>query len=264
MTIRVIIADDEPVARARLRRMLEAEPGLAIVAECADGPESVAAIEQHEPDLLFLDIQMPGLDGFAVLAAIETAAMPETIFVTAYDEHALRAFEVSALDYLLKPFDEERLAASVRRARARLDEGGRSDDRILALLRQLQAGTGSGEGATAALPPGYADRLLIRGRGRLYSVRTDELDFAESSANYVKLHTASGEHMLREPIGELARRLDPRRFVRIHRTTIVNVDRIREVQPWFSGDAVAILAGGQKLRVSRAHRLALERAMASG
>jgi two-component system LytT family response regulator len=261
MTIRVVIADDEAVARARLRRLLAGEPEMRIVAECADGPAAVAAIEEHEPDLLFLDIQMPGLDGFGVLGAVRTAPLPVTVFVTAWDEHALRAFEVNATDYLLKPVDEERLAESVRRARLRIARTDSADDRVLALIRDLGGRPGP---ADAAGPAGYAERLLIRGRSRLYPVRTCDVDYAESSANYVRLHTGAQEHMLREPIGELARRLDPRRFVRIHRTTIVNVERVAEVQPWFSGDAIAILASGKKLRVSRAHRLALERALASG
>jgi two-component system LytT family response regulator len=262
----VLIADDEAVARARLRRLFAQSPDVAVVAECADGREAVAAVERLRPDVVFLDIRMPELDGFGVVDALAGEGAggghqaPHVVFVTAYDAHAVRAFEVNAVDYLLKPVDAERLRATLDRVRRRDAAGGRApapdQRRLLALLEELVAA----RPASARL----GERLLVRGEGRMYFVRLSDVDYLESAGNYVTLHAGEARHQVRERIGELARRLDPRRFVRIHRTAIVNVDRVREIQPWFSGDAVVILHSGRKLRLSRMYRAALEETFGLG
>jgi two-component system, LytTR family, response regulator len=275
----VLIADDEAVARARLRRLLTQCPDVALVAECADGREAVGAVERLRPDLVFLDIMMPELDGFGVVSELAGHEAPHVVFVTAYDAHAVRAFEVNALDYLLKPVDAERLRATLDRARGRTAGGASGapvdQRRLLALLEELAAARRAPAGPTATPAPADAsagvpalprlgERLLVRGEGRMYFVRLSDVDWLESSGNYVTLHVGDARHQVRERIGALACRLDPRRFARIHRTTIVNVDRVREIQPWFSGDAVVILHSGRKLRLSRLYRAALEETFGLG
>ena len=267
----VLIADDEAVARARLRRLLASWPDVAVVGECADGRAAVDAVERLRPDLVFLDILMPELDGFGVVDELAGHEAPHVVFVTAYDAHAVRAFEVNALDYLLKPVDADRLRASLDRARRRTAGANAPDDRgrLLALFEELASGR-RGDAvavdATAAedAPSRLGERLLVRGEGRMFFVRLSEVDYLESAGNYVTLHVGEVRHQVRERIGELARRLDPRRFARIHRTAIVNVDRVREIQPWFSGDAVVILHSGRKLRLSRTYRAALEETFGLG
>ena len=274
----VLIADDEAVARARLRRLLASWPDVAVVGECADGRAAVDAVERLRPDLVFLDIMMPELDGFGVVDELAGHEAPHVVFVTAYDAHAVRAFEVNAVDYLLKPVDADRLRASLDRVadrgRQRDGRGSAPDERrrLLALFEELaaerraDAPPAAGDPrATASAPPArLGERLLVRGEGRMYFVRLSEIDYLESAGNYVTLHVGEARHQVRERIGELARRLDPRRFARIHRTAIVNVDRVREIQPWFSGDAVVILHSGRRLRLSRMYRAALEETFGLG
>ena len=265
--IRALVADDEPLARDRIRRLLDEEPDVAIVAECGDGDAAVAAIRAHRPDLAFLDVQMPGLDGLSVLDAVRPAELPVVVFVTAFDQYAIRAFEVHALDYLVKPFNTRRFRAAVARAREALrEERGSHEGRLLALVEQLSAekrelerrlGASGSETERAGARDAHPDRLTIRAQGRIYFVRTADVDWIGSAGNYVELHVGAATHLLRESLASLAARLDPARFARIHRTTIVNVDRIREIQPWFSGDYVVILHGGTKLNMSRTYRGAL-------
>ena len=271
MSITVVVADDEALARRRIVRMLRAERNVEVVAQCADGRQAVAAVREHEPDLLFLDVQMPELDGFAVLAELPPERVPAVIFVTAYDEYALRAFEVHALDYLLKPFDAGRFRSAFDRARAQLERSSASSEqrRLVELLEDLSARHGlaqpadtaaAGGRAVAAAPNGaqYADRLMIKTEGRVFFARTAEIDWIEAAGNYVRLHMGRESRLLRETMTDLERRLDPARFLRIHRSTIVNLDRIREMHPWFSGEYTVIMQDGTKLKLSRGYRERLE------
>ena len=241
----VIIVDDEEMARARLRRLLRAEPDVGITLECSNGREAVEAILHHSPDLVFLDVEMPELTGFQVLESLPAERVPTFVFVTAFNEYALDAFSVDALDYLLKPFTAERFKQTMQRARER-SRNRTTQDMLAAAIREL--GT----------PPRYAERLTIRDHGRIIFVRVDDIDYIESASNYVRLWVGKEKHVIRDRLTDLAARLDPARFVRIHRTTIVNLDRIKEIQPWFSGDAVVILTSGAKLRLSRGFRSALD------
>lgn len=244
MKIRALIVDDEPLARARLRTLLADEPDIEVLGECGDGLEAVAAVQDLEPDLLFLDVQMPTLDGFGVLEALDPAKLPAVVFVTAYDRYALRAFEVHALDYLLKPFDRERFSKALQRARAALQQGDDPADRerLLAML----------EDQKSSRKP--LERILIKTSGRVFFLRTEEIDWIEAAGNYVRLHVGSEAHLLRETMNGLEARLDPGHFLRIHRSTIVNVDRIQELQAWFHGDYLVILRDGRQLTLSRGYR----------
>ncbi len=241
--LRVLVVDDEPLSRDRLRAALAAEPGVTIVGECPDGPSAVAAIRQDRPDLVLLDVQMPGLDGFGVLEAVGAAAMPPVIFVTAYDAFAVRAFEVHALDYLLKPFDDDRLRAALARARTRRGDATTLAGRLRALLEQH----GPGEPPSA----GYARRLMVRRGDTIRYVPLAEVDWIEAADNYVRLHGPGGVHLVRMTLRELETRLDPAAFARIHRSTLVRLAAIREIEPWVGGDYVARLHGGHELRISR-------------
>jgi two-component system LytT family response regulator len=246
MTVRVIVADDEPIGRHRLVRLLQAEPDTDVVAACADGEEAVEAIRAHAPDIVLLDIQMPNLDGFEVVAALGDAHQPVVIFVTAHDQYALRAFEVHAYDYLLKPVDQDRLREAIARA---VSSGGRSAQpsptrRILGLLEELNAR----ERARGR------DRLVVRSPERAFFLRTETIDYIEAAGKFVHLHVGRTVHALRESMAELEQELDPSRFLRISRSVIVNLDRIQEIQPWFQGDYVLILSDGTKLTSTRGYR----------
>jgi two-component system LytT family response regulator len=244
MKIRTLIVDDEPLARERLRSLLAAEPDIEVLGECADGREAVAAIDRDAPDLVFLDIQMPELDGFEVLAAIEPAKPPVVVFVTAYSQHALRAFEVHALDYLLKPFDRERFQTTLARVRAQCQrsQGGELTQKLSALLADLRPETKP------------ADRLVVKAAGRVLFLKTPDIDWIEAADNYVNLHVGKESHLLRETMASIETRLDPTQFLRISRSTIVNVERIKELQPMFHGDYSVILRNGARLSLSRGYR----------
>lgn len=242
--IRTLIVDDESLARERIKRYLGAESDIEIVGECANGKEAVESIGSLSPDLLFLDIQMPEMDGFGVLEAIGLQKVPAIIFVTAYDKYALKAFEVHALDYLLKPFNRERFRRSLARAREQLDHDrmGQLDQRLLSLLEDLKA------------EQKHLDRLVVRSVGRVFFLKTDEIDWIEAAGNYVRLHVGREGHLLRETMNRLEAKLNPDKFLRIHRSTLVNIDRIKELQPLFSGDYTVILRDGRQLTLSRSYR----------
>lgn len=263
--LRVLIADDEPLARQRLRRLLRREAEVEVVAECADGPATVAGLMSHAPDLLFLDVQMPELDGFAVLQAIPADRVPVTIFVTAYDQYALRAFDAQALDYLLKPYTEARFRTAFARGRAAVQgpEAGERG-RLLSLLEQIRLEQRDLRAAVPSLQPSLADRLLVREEGRVRVVAAAEVDWIEAARNNVRLHAGQVVHVLREPLTSLESRLDPARFARIHRSTLVNLERVAEIQPWFSGDGMVVLRSGQRLRVSRGYREQFEARLSRG
>jgi two-component system LytT family response regulator len=246
MSVRVIVADDEPIGRHRLVRLLQAEPDTDVVAACADGEEAIEAIREHTPDIVLLDIQMPNLDGFEVVAALGEAQQPAVIFVTAHDQYALRAFEVHAFDYLLKPVDQERLRDAISRAvtsAVRSPHPGPTR-RILGLLEELNAR----ERARGR------ERLVVRTPERAFFLRTETIDYIEAAGKFVHLHVGRTLHALRESMAELEQELDPGRFLRISRSVIVNLDRIQEIQPWFQGDYVLILTDGTKLTSTRGYR----------
>ncbi|HEX9728202.1 MAG TPA: LytTR family DNA-binding domain-containing protein [Gemmatimonadales bacterium] len=244
--LRAVVVDDEPVARSALSLALADLDGIEVVGEAATGEQAVSLIRSLRPDTVFLDIRMPGGDGFSVIERVGPSRMPVVVFVTAYDEFAVRAFEVHAFDYLLKPFEDERLAETVARLRRSLgDGGGDLTERLRALLHE------QGE---AAIHSRYAQRIMTSQGDRIRFVATRDIDWIEAARNYVRLHTGATRHLVRSSLGKLLTKLDPRQFVRIHRSTIVNVDRIREVQPWFGNDYVAVLQDGQKLKVSRTYR----------
>jgi two-component system LytT family response regulator len=248
MTIRALIADDEPVARRRIRRLLQQATDVEVVGQCGDGAAAVDAIRTLAPDVVFLDVQMPELDGFAVLQAIGADAMPGVIFVTAFDEYAIRAFDVHALDYLLKPVDGDRLLRAVDRARSWLGDRRRprTDPRLEALLARLSSDRR------------FLTRLPVRFDGRLLVVDLSDVDWMGAADNYVALHVGTREMLVRGTMGQLERELDPSRFVRVHRSTIVRVDRIRELSPLSHGDFALTLEDGTRLTMSRGYRTRVE------
>jgi two-component system, LytTR family, response regulator len=251
--IRAIIADDERLARTKLRVLLDSEPEVQIVAECENGRQTISAIRAHLPNLLLLDIQMPDLDGFQVLGELLPAEMPVVVFTSAYDQYAIRAFEAHALDYLLKPFDQERLHQAIERVRADLSKTVDRDitHRILDLLSRVRT-----EASSAAEPD---DRLVIRANGRIIFLSLEEIDWVEAAANYVRLNVGKESYLFRETIGRTSERLNPNHFIRIHRSTIVNVRKIKELIPVNSGEYIVVLKTGKELSCSRGYRPALQR-----
>ena len=247
--IRTLVVDDEPLARERVLSLLQQESDVEVVGECSDGGQAVSAIQQQAPDLVFLDVQMPGCDGFEVIRSIGPDRMPTVVFVTAYDEYALRAFEVHALDYLLKPFDDARFARALDQARerARSKHRGETDARIAELL------------AARAAPP---SRFLVPLRDKTIVVEAEQIDWIEAADYYVSLHVTldgvAGSHLLRQTMDEIASQLDPRQFFRVHRSAIVNIDRVREIHPLVRGDCALVLADGRRLKLSRTRRKEFE------
>jgi len=243
--VRVAIADDEPLARERLRGMLKEHEGYAIVAECNDGVEAAAALARHDIDLLFLDVQMPGLDGFQILESADASPLPIIVFVTAFDDYALRAFDVSALDYLLKPFDRDRFERTLARVEERLTtrRAPGIPEELRDLLRSL----------SATATPSHVSRFPVRTNGEIYFVRVEDVDWINAEGNYVALHTAGRTHLVRDTIKSLETRLDPAKFMRVHRSAIINVDRLRKLQPYFHGEYVITLQDGTTLTSSRSH-----------
>jgi two-component system LytT family response regulator len=249
MTLRVLIVDDEPVARRGILRLLREEPDIEVVEECGDGDAAIAAIGALSPDLVFLDVQMPELDGFAVIEAIGGNRMPAVIFVTAFDQHAVRAFDAQALDYVLKPIDPERFRRAMHRARSRL---AHHDDGFV--RRVSEALKAIDRGGTQRYPL----RLAIRSEGRVRLLDIDEVDRIVAAGNYAEIHTGAKQHLLRETMASLEARLDPQRFIRVSRAAIVSVAQIREVQPMFNGDFVVLLRNGAQVSGSRRYRAALD------
>ncbi len=256
---RVIVADDEPLARKRMRSLLAQHADLEIVAECATGPEVIDAVQAHRPDVLFLDVQMPGLTGVDVLERLGSRAVPAVVFVTAFDEHAIRAFEHHALDYLLKPVDDARFERTLSRVRERLAERRAS---LLSdqLLRALQTRESAAPAAQPA-PASYLTRIVLKSVGKINFVEVAEIDWIEAEGDYLKLHTPRGDHLLRSTMTVLEGQLDPREFVRIHRSTIVRLSRIKELQPYFRGEYIVILHDGTRLKLSRSYRDQLQAAL---
>jgi two-component system, LytTR family, response regulator len=244
MTIRTLIVDDEPLARDRVKRFLRDETDVQIIGECGNGVDAIKEITDKNPDLVFLDIQMPGKTGFEVIASLNPKKLPTIIFVTAYDQYALQAFDVHALDYLLKPFNRDRIKRAVARAREHVEHKriGNFDERLNSLIADLR-----GEKK-------YLDRLVVKAVGRVFFLKTDEIDWIEAAGNYVKLHIGREAHMIRETMNGIEAKLDPRKFLRIHRSTVVNIDRIKELHPMFSGDYAVILRNGTELALSRNYR----------
>lgn len=250
MPLRVLIVDDEPIARRGVRLLLETEDDLAVVGECSNGDEALAAIRRDAPDVVFLDVQMPNRDGFEVLAALSPEELPVVIFVTAYDQYALRAFDVQALDYLLKPFDDDRFYDALARAReqVRRRKEGAFAQKVRALLSAF-------EGVHPAEDrPSYLERVAVRAGGRVQFFKVHEVDWIEASGDYMCLHIGNKPHYVREKMGTLEEKLDPRRFVRIHRSTIVNVDRIRELRGHDNGGYMVLLLDGTELKLSRSYQ----------
>lgn len=235
---KALIVDDERLSRQRLRRLLAFEPECELIGECASGAEAVSLLEHETPDLVFLDVQMPEMDGFEVARAL-AETQPLIIFTSAYDEYALRAFEVQAFDYLLKPFDRKRFRESIQRARVR--------------LTQERAGV-----PERRQPSKTPDRFAIRNNGRVVFLKVSDIDWIEASDNYVCLHVGKETHVVRETMSELERRLDPAQFIRVHRSAIVNLDRVKELQPWFRGDYRVVLNDGTELTLTKTHREWLE------
>ena len=250
--IRTLVVDDEPLARERLTSLLAAEPDIEVLGQCRDGEEAVRGIIDHTPDLVFLDVQMPAMNGFEVIEAVGSERMPLVIFVTAYDQHALKAFQVRALDYVLKPFDRERFQEALQRARAQIqrDESGDLGRRLLALVKDLRRDQPK------------TDRLVVKSGGRLFFLRTDEIDWIEAAGNYVRLHVGTTSHLLRETMNAIEGRLDAEKFFRIHRSRIVNMERIQEMQPWLNGEYAVVLRTGTRLTLSRGYREKLQERLA--
>ena len=243
MKVPTVVVDDEPLARERLRKLLRGEPDIELVGEAENGREAVELIRKTRPALAFLDVQMPELDGFGVLAELEESERPAVIFVTAYDKFALKAFDVHAIDYLLKPFDQKRFRAALDRALEQLSRQPpqKIHEQLTALLTELR-------------PAPQADRIAVKSEGRVVFVKITDIDWVEAADNYVGLHVGKDSHLVRETMTNFESRLPRERFIRISRSTIVNVERIKELQPLFHGEYAVILRDGTRLTLSRGHR----------
>jgi two-component system LytT family response regulator len=248
--IAVLVADDELPARQRLMDLLRRDDQVASVSEAADGQTAVEMIQRQNPDLIFLDVQMPELDGLSVIDAIGAAQMPLTVFVTAYDQHAIRAFEANALDYLLKPFSDERFEATMARAKARLDERSMREfgHRVMKMVS-----------AAPASPERRLDRLVVKAGGTTRFIRVIDIDWIEAAGVYVTLHVGGKELLYRAALNDLADKLDPRRFVRVHRSALINIESVLQLEPISHGEFEAVLKNGSRTRVSRTYRVQLEK-----
>lgn len=254
MSIRTLIVDDEPLARTRVMHFLAEEPEIEIVGECADGIEAIQSIESLRPELVFLDVQMPEMDGFEVLQAIQGEQLPAVMFATAFDEFALRAFNANAVDYLLKPFNQARFHAALERARARIGRG--EQDELARQMRSLLE--------THRAERQYPERIVVRIGSKIVFVRVADVDWIDTDGNYVRLHVGKQSYLLRETLSRMAERLPPERFLRIHRSTIVNVDRIREIHPMFKGTYLLRLHDGAELNSTATYRDRLQRLIEEG
>ena len=264
--IRTLIVDDEPAARAALRTLLADDPEIEVLGEAGDGRSACHSIESECPDLVFLDIQMPEMNGFAVLQSLEVSRLPAVVFVTAYDQYALQAFEVHAVDYLLKPFGDERFREALAHAKEQVRQAdpGFKGGQIQTLLRGLASGGGRGVGAAGSETGPYLERLAVKSDGRVKIIPVKEVDWIEAEGDHLRIHLSRTSHLLRDTMKRIENELDPRRFVRIHRSTIVNVDRIKELQPYFGGEYVVILHDGTSLKLSRGYKSRLEGLLGRG
>jgi|SRR5687768_6695581 len=252
MGIRTLIVDDEPWARTRIASLLGTEPDFTLLEPCTSGTEAIRAIVEQTPQVVFLDVRMPDIDGFEVVDAIGVEAMPLVVFATAHEEYALKAFDAGALDYLLKPFDEERFRRAVARVRREVrtpSQAAASLGGVMASLRRAR---------------GHAERLVVNTSGRVVFLRIEDIDWLEASGNYVTIHAGREKHLMRDTLRALEERLDPARFVRLHRSAIVNVERLRELLPWSRGEQVAVLRDGTQLTIGRAFRERLLAVMNGG
>ena len=244
MNIRALIVDDEPLAREWVRSAVAEDPELEVMGECGDGFEAAEAIRRLKPDLVFLDVQMPGLDGFGVLEALSPEEIPAVVFVTAFDQYAVRAFEAQAVDYLMKPFSKERVEEAVRRVRElvkgkSLEDFRESISRIVEKIRRDRS---------------FPEWVLLKADGKNVFVKVKDIDWIESSRNNVRIHVGPTIYLLHETTSAIASRLDPKKFLRIHRSAIVNIERIKELHPWFNGDYAVILRDGTQLTLSSSYR----------
>ena len=248
MRIKALIVDDEPLARDRIREMLKEHPEVEVVGEARNGEEAIDSVTNHNPDLVFLDVQMPDLDGFDVLQNLKAEQIPLVIFVTAYDHHALRAFDVHAVDYLTKPFDRKRFAEAIDHAKVFM-KGAKEPDtaRILSMLQEIRAGAR------------YLERFAIKNGETVFFVRAEDVDAIEAQGNYVRLSLAGSSHLLRDTLNNIESQINPRMFVRIHRRTIVNIDRVKEVQTWARGEYRVVLVTGAHYTLSRGYRQHFEK-----
>ncbi len=242
--IKALIVDDESLARKFIRRLLKEDQGVEIVGECANGKDAVAMIRKQNPDLVFLDVQMPEMDGFSLLETLGVDRLPEIVFTTAYEHYAIRAFELHAIDYLLKPFDQARFRDAIRHAKERIHYRQFEDGRlqVAALLENVKR------------KAEYLDRLIIRADGRITFLKTQEIDWIEADDKYVHLHTGKVVRMVRQTLSSMESQLDPKRFLRIHRSAIVNVERIKELQPMIGGEHAVVMEDGTRLTLSRKHK----------
>ena len=248
MRIRALIVDDEPLARDRIRELLKEHPEVEVTGEARNGQEAIASITNHNPDLIFLDVQMPDLDGFDVLQNLNVKQLPLIIFVTAYDQHALRAFDVHAVDYLTKPFDRKRFAEAIEQVKVFM-KGAKQPDtaQILNMLQELRAGSR------------FLERFAIKNGETVFFVRAEDVDAIEAQGNYVRLNLAGSSHLLRDTLNNIESQINPRMFVRIHRRTIVNIDRIKELQTWARGEYRVVLSTGAHYTLSRGYRQHFEK-----
>lgn len=263
--IRALIVDDESLAREALSVMLGEDTEIEVIAECRNGREAVVAIREQLPDVVFLDIQMPEMDGFQVIEEIGVKLMPVTVFVTAFDKHALRAFEAHALDYLLKPFDHDRFDTALQRAKTQVRQRklGEIGENLFALMQDVKLKPGESE-ADNRKPEKETqkepiDRVVIKASGRIYFLKTEEIDWVEASGDYLSLHSGGKSHLIRETMNDFHAKLDAKKFIRIHRSTIVNIERIKDIQPLFKGEYVITLTSDKRLKSSRGYRPELQR-----
>jgi two-component system, LytTR family, response regulator len=252
MKFRALIVDDEPWARTRISSLLSVEADFTVARECAGGGEAVAAIVELEPDVVFLDVQMPEIGGFEVVEAIGADAMPVVIFATAHQEYALRAFDAGAVDYLLKPVDEARFRRTLERVRRDLETPAAASSALRETMAQVRKGAQ------------FAERLVVNTDGRVVFVKVADIDWLEAAGNYVTIHAGREKFMFRETLRSLCERLDPAKFARLHRSSVVNVERLRELLPWSRGEQIAVLYDGTQLPIGRAFRDRLMEVMNGG
>jgi len=254
--IRTLIVDDEPPARLNIKTLLKNDADVEIIGECGSGSEALKVVREQQPDLMFLDIQMPEMSGFDLLQHLKDSYVPVIVFVTAFDDYALKAFEVHAIDYLLKPFDDDRFEKALRQAKMQVEnlEISKLGHQLFALLNDREIIGQSVKAGTSTAPVSFLKRIMVRSASRIIFLNVEDIDWIGAEDYYVKLHTEKKSHLIRETMNDLEVQLDPATFIRIHRSTIVNVDRIRELQPHFNGDYMVVLKDGTELRLSRSRR----------